>query len=413
MAESDLKSSFFPEADLCENTQLKNVIFSYEWNIGNFSAYLDRKYEIISPSFSFEPKSETKWKLVLFPKQSYPKGTELSVKLVKMSNDDKVHGVKYKVSVVSKQGLSNEMQWREKVFRNSYDFAEDTVISQSDLKIRKLMKKGTLTIRCEMDVIFTENENECKLEDSPSSNQSMNNINVNYFSSNISPELPIKNYAVNETKIKNYDSRFYNVEELNCSNIMLEKHSCIIGDDLSGLSDDLKGLYLSKSLADIIILSDGTHMYAHKAILSARSEYFKLLCSGRGLINNSIEIPDVKSAVMEAILYYLYTGKIRQLTSDFALDILSAAQKLCLYELQQIICNFIKTNITVENVTEILQLSDEQNLDDLKNVCIKFVNSHHATVFRSEKWQIMIRSNPHIAKLVSLSVPSFQNHNQL
>ncbi|GFQ71013.1 TD and POZ domain-containing protein 3 [Trichonephila clavata] len=413
MAENVLKSLPDREADLHGSTQLKNVIFLYEWNIGNFSSYLDRKYEILSPSFSFDQKGETKWKLVLFPKQSYPEGTELNVKLVKMSNDGKSHGVKYKVSAVSRLSSSKEMFWKEKIFRYSHDFDEFAVISLSNLKGKKYLQDDTLTIRCEMDVLFAENQNEDNLQCASAANQNVNDPNINHFSNNIFTESPIKSYMVKETKIKNCDHHFYSNGELNCSNMMLEKSSFTTDDGLSGLSDDFKGLYLSKNFADIIILSEGTQMFAHKAILSARSEYFKMLCSGKGPINNTLELPDVKSAVMEAVLYYLYTSKTRELTPDFAIDMLSAAKKLCLHQLQQTLINFLKINISVENVTEILQLSEEQNLEDLKNACLKFINSHHSTVVRSHKWQIMIRNNPRIAGQVLLAVAAFQNHNPL
>lgn len=411
MAENDLKSLVVHEADIHGSTQLKNVKFSYEWNIGNFSACFDRKYEILSPSFSYDQKRETEWKLVLFPKQSYPQGTELHMKLVKISNDGKSHSVKYKISFVSKLGLVSEMPWRENIFRNSYNFDEFEVISLSDFKMKKLLQDGTLIIRCEMDMLFADNQNEYNLQYVPDSNQNENDSDINNISNNTFSDPAFKSYVVNETKIKNCDKHFYNDKVLDCN--MLQKSSFTADNGLSGLSDDLKGLYVSKNFADIIILSEGTQMYAHKAILSARSEYFKMLCSGKGLINNTIEISDITNAVMEALLYYLYTGKTRDLTSDFALDMLSAAKKLCLYELQQILVNFLKTSITVENVTEILQLSEEQNMDDLKNACIKFINSHHSTVVQSHKWQMMIRSNPRIAGQVLLAVAAFQNHNTL
>ncbi|GFS48579.1 hypothetical protein TNIN_243831 [Trichonephila inaurata madagascariensis] len=121
-----------------------------------------------------------------------------------------------------------------------------------------------------MDVLFAENQIEDNLQCASATNQNVNDPNINNFSNNVFTETPIKSYTVKETS------------------------SFTTDDGLSGLSDDFKGLYLSKNFADIIILCEGTQMFAHKAILSARSEYFKMLCSGKGPINNTIEIPEVK-----------------------------------------------------------------------------------------------------------------------
>ncbi|GIY33332.1 TD and POZ domain-containing protein 3 [Caerostris darwini] len=382
---------------MVENAELKNVKFIYEWNVRNFISYLDRKYEISSSKFYSDPETEVEWKLVLYPKHSYPKGAYITACLVKMSNDGLSHSVRYKITV-SEKGIS-EMTTREKVFKACYDFDQDTIISHHDLIQKKLLQNGCLVIRCEMDVLFLDNENNMECVSS----------NSNNFSNGVSSGPPSVNGCDQDLKV-NMKKDYFNIKEHAYVNPKLEQSTFVPKDSLSKLSDDFKELYLNKQFADIIIFCEDREICVHKTVLSARSDYFKMLCSGKGLANDALNLSEIKSTTMEAILYYLYTGQTLVLSYNLALDMISAAKKLILYELLEILVNYLIANITVENVTEILQRSDELQHEGLKYACLKFVNSQHSEVVNSQKWQQMIANNPRIAGEVLLTVASFQNY---
>ncbi|GBL72931.1 TD and POZ domain-containing protein 3 [Araneus ventricosus] len=412
MAGTDLKTLVFSEADLCENTELKNEVFVYQWNIKNFVTYLDRKYELSSRIFSNYQSGESKWKLMLYPKHLYPKGTMLAACLVNMSEDKKSYGVKYRMWIVSNQGIKN-MVSKEKMFKHHLDFDEDILASHKDLINKSLLQDGSLVLRCEMDVLLNDIDLKKFMQYCQSAPVKNNDpMDFNHLPRSTSYDVP-NNIAFKscESKINNNLDQPTNISD-KCSYSKVQEFSPEVKDNFAALSNDLEELYLSKIFADVILLCEGSEFVAHKYVLAARSDYFrKILCSGKGMNNNAIEISDMKSPVLEAVLYFMYTGKLRDLTFDFALDLLSATKIFPVGNFQARIIGYLRKTLTVENVTEVLKICEDLNQDELKQVCMRFINTHHSDVVNSAKWQSLLKSNPRVAGEVLLTVASLKNHN--
>ena len=101
------------------------------------------------------------------------------------------------------------------------------------------------------------------------------------------------------------------------------------------LIENLASLRLNSQLTDITLVTtvDGREFSAHKSILAARSVVFAAMFSHEELEEsqkNQVEVPDFSGEVMEAMLSYIYTGKIESIDS-FAGDLLVAADKVCLF----------------------------------------------------------------------------------
>lgn len=391
-------------------TLLKQTVFVYEWSIENFGDFLERKYEIPSPIFCTNLKDATEWKLVLFQRSKYPGGSYIFLSLVKVSDDINSIGVKYAVSIVSSK-ITELMLAKEKIFRHRLDFDECELMTHSEVNKNRLLKDNALTIRCEMDILFVETlHSETKEQFShlqmgqPVSNKDFSN-----------QDLPNMNSSFDQSKIINKFEDSYNIldkesEEFENSS---EVQSPLKNEDsINSLLDDFESLYKNKSFSDVILICNGIPIAAHRAVLSTRSVYFKQLC-GEKSNSGKIIISDVKSSVMEEVLYYIYTGKVRHFEVPFALDIYSASKKFKLSKLEGLFFDFLKSNITVTNVTEMLQVCEDFNLLDLKYACLKFVNSNNSEVVRSEKWNWLIKNNPHIAGEVLLTIASFQKTNIL
>ncbi|XP_055928599.1 TD and POZ domain-containing protein 3-like [Argiope bruennichi] len=396
----------YSDGDLCTNIQLKNVVFVYQWNIHNFVACLDRKYELSSLTFS---TCESKWKLLLYPKPVYPKGKMLAACLINMSENEKSYGVKYKLWIVSSQG-NKSMVSKEKMFRNRLDFDENILVSHKDLMDKNLLQSGSLVLCCEMDVLLDYvdlNEDLQYCQSAPVKN------NACHLPNNIS-------FKPSESEISNNLDQRVNINK-KCSDSKLEKFSsdsknfAALSNDLdylSALSNDLDYLYVSKVFADVVLLCEGDEFVAHKYILAARSDYFRrILCSGIGMNNNAIEISDIKRSVLEAVLYFIYTGKLRDMTFDFALDILSTTKKFFISFFHERLIDYIRKTLTVDNVTDALKICENIHQSELKQVCMRFVNTHYSDVVNSSKWQALLQSNPGIAGEVLLTVASLKNHN--
>lgn len=54
------------------------------------------------------------------------------------------------------------------------------------------------------------------------------------------------------------------------------------------------------------------------------------------------------------------------------------------------------SNLTIENVCEILVLADLHSADQLKTHAIDFINSHATDVMETTGWKTLIQSHPHL-----------------
>lgn len=83
-------------------------------------------------------------------------------------------------------------------------------------------------------------------------------------------------------------------------------------------------------LSDVsLMLADGKHFKAHKAILAARSPVFGAMFEHEmeERKNGRVQILDVESDVFKEMLQFIYTGKTSKL-NEMAPELLAAADKV-------------------------------------------------------------------------------------
>lgn len=72
-------------------------------------------------------------------------------------------------------------------------------------------------------------------------------------------------------------------------------------------------LYRNEAFSDVILVVQNTRFPAHRAILAARSEYFRALFYG-GLAESSspvVYLNDINVVAFKNILQYIYTGQMK------------------------------------------------------------------------------------------------------
>jgi len=117
---------------------------------------------------------------------------------------------------------------------------------------------------------------------------------------------------------------------------------------------DLGKLLTSKRHADVTFLVEGESIVAHKAVLSARCQYFERMFESdvKENISNQIEVTDIDSAVFKEMLLFLYSGQPPKLSAVKALNLLSAADKYGIESLKKvcesIVCDNLNSDIAVE-----------------------------------------------------------------
>ena len=122
--------------------------------------------------------------------------------------------------------------------------------------------------------------------------------------------------------------------------------------------------YLLFSLFIVTFLIEGNEVYANKAILSVRSEYFKVMLYSGGMRESIVSydddgkckpiiLNDVSYEVFQKILHYLYTDAIENLSLDISIPLMVASERFMLDRLKSLCEDHIQKQITVHNVIPI------------------------------------------------------------
>jgi hypothetical protein len=160
-----------------------------------------------------------------------------------------------------------------------------------------------------------------------------------------------------------------------------------IGVPPPALVNDFRRLVNDPGMSDVCFLVDGNEVYAHRAILAVRSEYFRVLlfnghmresvqASGdRNVINpaSPIELRDVSYSVFLKVLEYLYTDTVQNVTLELGIHLLVASEQFLLDRLKALCEDIIRRDISVDNVINILVTSHQHNALGLKEIALEFI----------------------------------------
>lgn len=171
-----------------------------------------------------------------------------------------------------------------------------------------------------------------------------------------------------------------------------------IGVPPPALVSDLQRLINNPELADVRFTVEGKLVYAHKAILAIRSEYFRvMLCGGMResmmidstptmdagnnddddenmIMGRPIELPDVSYSVFLKVLEFLYTDSLsRDTLLEVGIHLLIASEQFMLDRLKAICEDLIRRDISTETVVSILVASHRHHATGLKEIAFEFI----------------------------------------
>ncbi|GFR07237.1 tdpoz5 [Trichonephila clavata] len=175
------------------------------------------------------------------------------------------------------------------------------------------------------------------------------------------------------------------------------------------LSNDLAFLLEpnNTAFADILVKCGSVIFHAHKNILSVRWPFFLDVFPSKLTETQKNEvITDIDAHVFEIMLKYTYTGKIENLSVSLAGDVLFASDKYRLEGLKSACCEYIKINISMENVLETLMLGD-LHYPDLKVFAMEFICQYcdeFPFLEKTEQWQTLQKEKPSLALEVYTSI---------
>ncbi|CAG5131835.1 unnamed protein product [Candidula unifasciata] len=334
---------FCPAADNWCYTQVKVIKFSYIWTVNNFSFCREEMGEVLkSSTFSAGANDKLKWCLRVNPKGLDEESKDyLSLYLLLVSCNKSEVRAKFKFSILNAKREETKAMESQRAYRfvQGKDWGFKKFIRRDFLmdEANGLLPDDKLTIFCEVSVVG-------------------DTVNVSGQS--------------------------------NCTPVKVPE---------SHLSDDLGQLFDRSSFSDVTLCVGGREFLAHKAVLAARSPVFHAMFEHEMTESkqNRVDIEDIDHEVMREMLRFVYTGKSPSL-DKMADDLLAAADKYALDRLKVMCEEALCSNLTIENVCDILVLAELHSAKQLKTHSIDFINSHASDIMETTGWQSMIQAQPHL-----------------
>jgi len=148
----------------------------------------------------------------------------------------------------------------------------------------------------------------------------------------------------------------------------------------------IKGLFGSKELSDVVLMTKTGELPAHKFILSARCEVFKKMFEHdfRENIDGKVPMEDYDADLVQEMLRYIYLGEVERLDT-FAPQLLPLADLYELEELKKTCLSTMFPAITADNAAEALIVADLFRAGDIKAAAIAFIRRNFEELSRAKK----------------------------
>lgn len=157
--------------------------------------------------------------------------------------------------------------------------------------------------------------------------------------------------------------------------------------------DHFASLLFNPDCSDVTLYFDGCSqgIPAHKLILAARSEYFRVQFY-HGFSEETgkeLHVLDVPSRIsFELLLRYIYTGQLSFPTTqeDIVLDILSLSHKYMLNDLQDAISSYLRDSLSIANAIRLYEISSLYQLSASTRDCLSFMDKNATDVMKHESF---------------------------
>ncbi|GMT00026.1 hypothetical protein PENTCL1PPCAC_22200, partial [Pristionchus entomophagus] len=165
------------------------------------------------------------------------------------------------------------------------------------------------------------------------------------------------------------------------------------------LADDYTKLFREEMLTDFSIRVGDKDIRTHRAVLAARSPVFCAMLTHTDTNEAKLgimHITDMEADVVVEMLAYVYSGRCSKDIGEMAGDLLIAADKYRLDELKQHCeCSLIE-QISVDNVCQLLVLSDMYRAHKLREYSLNFITHRTKLVTSTPGWVDILKSHPNL-----------------
>jgi len=139
--------------------------------------------------------------------------------------------------------------------------------------------------------------------------------------------------------------------------------------------------------------------HVHKAILSARSPYFRAMFNEHSSFQESsthkVRITDIEPAAFRVLLHFLYTDECTtQNISELGTHLLAASDKYGLDRLHKMCQAHMCKQLTVDSVCNQLLVATQHHAELLKTECLGFIARRADEVMDTEGYKNELRCHP-------------------
>ncbi|XP_055586892.1 kelch-like protein 25 [Uranotaenia lowii] len=152
---------------------------------------------------------------------------------------------------------------------------------------------------------------------------------------------------------------------------------------LKGLNE----LRLKAVLVDVTLRTDGKLFQAHRAVLSACSEYFRAMFSDhtRESRLSEINLQNITPLGMELLLDYIYTAKLPLNLANIQ-EVLAAASYIQLEAVVEACLNYLDQQLDLDNYIDVLIISEMYSLKRLNHKVYRFICHHLNVISKSQEF---------------------------
>ncbi|KAJ8339898.1 hypothetical protein SKAU_G00345310 [Synaphobranchus kaupii] len=156
------------------------------------------------------------------------------------------------------------------------------------------------------------------------------------------------------------------------------------------LQQGFQELRESMCLCDIQLVAESKSFWAHRSVLAAASPYFRVMFSSdmRERTMEAVELKAIPATGLECALDFIYTSLLNA-DFDSIEDVLLASTHLQVTDLTDCCAQILKEWLRVDNVFEILSLSERYNLTALKSHCLAFISQNLHTILKTRESSLL------------------------
>ncbi|XP_048186610.1 kelch repeat and BTB domain-containing protein 11 [Perognathus longimembris pacificus] len=137
------------------------------------------------------------------------------------------------------------------------------------------------------------------------------------------------------------------------------------------------GAALALGEPDLVLEVAGRRLRAHKAVLAARSDYFRARAS-----RDVLRVPGVGLAALRLLLADAYSGRMAGVRPDNVAEVVAGARRLQLPGAAQRATEAVAPQLSLDNCVAVLGAAKRRRLAELRDAAYRFMSDHYLEVLR-------------------------------